>query len=366
MSDAPFSKTHRGSYVVLMLAAFVVVCTGIKLAAPVLVPFVLGGFIATVDVPFVLWLRRRRVPLGLAVTGALAADTLTLGGLFWLFVSSVSSLSDELPVYRLHLEFAQDRAAELLRAYGVAIPLSRVVNPSAVLTFFASLVSDAATLLFALVLALVVAAFLLLRFATRTASGDGRLISLRTESVRRAVRAMYRYMAVKTLTSIATGALVGAWLWAAGGDLPVLFALFALLLNYVPTIGAAFAGLVIVALDLLQHGAQHAALIALGYAVINIVIGNVVEPRVMGRALGLWPLVVLLSVVFWGFLLGVVGAVLSAVLTQTLKLMLLATPDLHAVGLSLGPKPKRLTVPPGGRDLVEEAMPASVSHPRAG
>ncbi len=364
MSEPPFSKTHRGSFVVLMLAAFVVVCTGIKLAAPVLIPLVLGGFIATVDVPLVLWLRRRRVPLGVAVLGALGADALTLGGLFWLFVGSLAGLSVQLPSYLMHLESVQERAAELLREYGITMPLREVVDPSSVVTFLASLAGDIAGLLTDLLLALIIAAFLLLRFSARTGS-DGRLLSLRTESVRRAVRAMYRYMAVKTLTSIITGAFVGGWLWFVDADLPVLFALVTLLLNYVPTIGSTFAGFAIVALDLLQHGPEHAALVAAGYVVINIIIGNVVEPRVMGRALGLWPLIVLLSVVFWGFLLGVVGAVLSAVLTQTLKLLLLATPDLHAVGLSLGPKPKRVTVPAAPPDLVEEAMPPSLSRPRA-
>jgi predicted PurR-regulated permease PerM len=139
--------------------------------------------------------------------------------------------------------------------------------------------------------------------------------------------------------------------------------LIAFLLNYIPTLGSIVAGVTAVGMALLQHEPQHAGMVALGYLVINTAIGNVFEPRVMGRALGLWPVVVLVSVVFWGWLLGVMGAVLSALLTQTLKLLLLATPDLRAIGIALGPTPIAPAMRASQADLLEEAMPPSGRAP---
>ncbi len=349
---------YRGTLVLIGLAAFVVVCAGVKLAAPVLIPVVLGGFIATVNIPQVFWLYRRRIPLALCVVLALLADAVALGAFSSLLVGSATQLSSRVPRYIESLRLAQQHASGMLRPLGVQTELREMLDPGAVLAWMASLAGDVAVLITNFVLALTIAGFLLLRF-TRFSSGSAAGRTLRTEAVRHAVREMYRYIAIKTLTSIATGFLIGAWLWAIDADLPVLFGLVALLLNYIPTLGSIVAAGTAIGVALLQHGAQHAGMVALGYVVINPAIGNVFEPRVMGRALGLWPVVVLISVLFWGWLLGVIGAVLSALLTQTLKMVLLATPDLRAIGLALGPTPAATSVGTTPADLLEEAMPTS-------
>jgi len=358
VSNADFAQSHRGSFVVIVLAAFVIVCAGIRMAAPILVPVVLGGFIATANIPLVIWLYRRRMPLVLTVATSLVADAVVLGGFSSLLVSSVTRLMDRLPAYLSRLETAEAHVSVWLRSHGVETRVYEIVDPAAVVGLITALAGDAAGGLADLVLALIIAAFLLFRFA-KPGPGDSGGRVLRTQRVRRAVREMYRYIAIKTLTSMATGALVGFWLWVIDADLPVLFGLVAFLLNYIPTLGSVVAGVVVSGVGLLQHGVEHAGLIALGYVVINMIIGNVIEPRVMGRALGLWPLVVLLSVVFWGWLLGIIGAVLSSLLTQAVKLMLLSTPDLRLIGLVLGPVPRAPARRESHADLLEEAMPPS-------
>jgi predicted PurR-regulated permease PerM len=358
VSNADFVQSHRGSFVVIVLAAFVIVCAGIRMAAPILVPIVLGGFIATANIPLVIWLYRRRMPLVLTVATSLVADAVVLGGFSSLLVSSVTRLMDRLPAYLSRLETAEAHVSVWLRSHGVETRVYEIVDPAAVVGLITALAGDAAGGLADLVLALIIAAFLLFRFA-KPGPGDSGGRVLRTQRVRRAVREMYRYIAIKTLTSMATGALVGFWLWVIDADLPVLFGLVAFLLNYIPTLGSVVAGVVVSGVGLLQHGVEHAGLIALGYVVINMIIGNVIEPRVMGRALGLWPLVVLLSVVFWGWLLGIIGAVLSSLLTQAVKVMLLSTPDLRLIGLVLGPVPRAPARRESHADLLEEAMPPS-------
>ena len=135
-----------------------------------------------------------------------------------------------------------------------------------------------------------------------------------------------RYIAIKTTVSIATGAFVSLALWIIGVDHAILWGLLAFLLNYVPTIGSAIAAVPPVLLALIQLGGGHALAVAAVFVVVNVVMGNVVEPRFMGRSLGLSTLAVFLSLVFWGWMLGPVGTMLSVPLTMTAKIALEANP----------------------------------------
>ena len=364
VSDSNFSQTYRGSFVLLVLAAFVIVCAGMKLAAPVLVPLVLGGFIAMIDVPFVLWLYRRRMPLPLTVMLALIVNAVLLAGFSSLLVSSAASLFESLPIYVARLQEAERHASVLLLSFGVQVSLFQFVEPAAIVATMASLAADVASAVANLLLALIIASFLLLRFARLGAAQSAGALFFRTGPVRRAVREMHQYIAIKTLTSVVTGVALGFWLWLLDADLPILFGVLTFLLNFIPTLGSIVAGVLATSVGLLQHDLQHASLIALGYVVVNVIIGNIIEPRFMGRALGLWPLVVLLSVVFWGWMFGIIGAVLSAFLTQGVKLLFLATPDLRPLALSLGPQPKARAGAgaEGAADLLEEAMPKSTAR----
>jgi predicted PurR-regulated permease PerM len=144
-------------------------------------------------------------------------------------------------------------------------------------------------------------------------------------------------MGIKTWTSMLTGVLVSLWLWLLGVDHAQLWGVMAFLLNYVPNIGSFIAAVPAVLLALVQLGPGSALLAALGYLVVNIIIGNVIEPRFMGKGLGLSTLVVFLSLVFWGWVLGPVGMLLSVPLTITVKLALDSKPETRWLGVLLGP-----------------------------
>jgi len=143
-------------------------------------------------------------------------------------------------------------------------------------------------------------------------------------------------MAIKVATSFATGFLVWFWLSVLGIDFPILWGLTAFLLNFVPTIGSIIAAAPAILLAIVQTGFGDAMLVAGGYAVINVVIGSLVEPQFMGRNLGLSTLVVFLSLVFWGWVLGPVGMILSVPLTMTIKLAMENNPNTQAIAILLG------------------------------
>lgn len=123
----------------------------------------------------------------------------------------------------------------------------------------------------------------------------------------------------KTIINIAAGILIGLWMYILGVDFPILWGFLAFLLHYIPNIGAIVAAIPPALLALIQIGPGSALLVIAGNLLIGFIIGNVIEPRLMGRKFGLSTLIVFLLLIFWGSLLGLIGAILSIPLTMTLK-----------------------------------------------
>ncbi len=148
-----------------------------------------------------------------------------------------------------------------------------------------------------------------------------------------------RYILIKTLISALTGVLVGLFVRLMGVDFPVLWGLLAFALNFIPNIGSILAAVPAVLLAMIQFGAGSALIVAGGYVAINIVVGNVIEPRVTGQGLGLSTLVVFLSLVFWGWVFGAMGMLLSVPLTMTVKIGLDSNPESRWVAALLDSSP---------------------------
>jgi len=172
-------------------------------------------------------------------------------------------------------------------------------------------------------------------------AGEGRLAKV--------VGEVQTYLGIKTVVSLATGLVIGAWAWVLNLDFPVLLGLVAFMLNYIPTVGSIIASVPALLLSVILVGTVgHALLVGLGYVVVNTLFGNILEPNLMGRRLGLSTLVVVLSLVFWYWVWGPVGALLSVPLTVVVKIWLENTPDLRWVAILLDkspPAPEAVPVP---------------------
>ena len=145
-----------------------------------------------------------------------------------------------------------------------------------------------------------------------------------------------RYLVIKTLISTVTGLVVWLWLLIIGVDYPVLWGTIAFLLNYVPNIGSIIAALPAVLLALVQLGVGTALLTTLGFVVVNVVLGNLIEPKLMGRRLSLSALVVFLPLVFWGRVLGPIGMILSVPMTSLAKIALESYDGTRGLAIMLG------------------------------
>ena len=340
---APEHHSPRLQSVLLAAAAFVVVVAGLKAASALVNPFLLAVFIAVISTPLVFWLEGRGLPRGVALVAVILAVVGVLFGLSVVVGASINDFTNDLPRYTERLKGQFGSFVETLRGLGIDLPRDRAgvldhVNPAWVLQLAGDLFNGFGVVLANAFLILLTVVFILLEASTfsgklHAIARDAHLTRASVDAFTGTVR---RYLAIKSLMSLGTGAAAWLWLSLLGVDYPVLWGLLAFLLNYVPNIGSIIAAVPAVLLALVQLGPAAAAWSAAGYVAINVVFGSVLEPRFMGRGVGLSPLVVFLSLIFWGWVLGPVGMFLSVPLTITAKIALAASDETRWAAVLLG------------------------------
>lgn len=335
------TRPADGRSILLTTAAFVIVVAGMRESQAILVPFLLSGFIAIIAAPALFALTARRIPTSLALLLVILV-IVGIGMLLGVLVgSSVDDFSAQLPIYQDKLQLQMAKLIEWLAGMGVSVPehaLSKLLDPGKAMKMAAQGLSSLGGLLTNTLLILLTVIFIL--FEASSFPAKLRKILHDPDAsyghFDRFVGNIKHYMAIKTGTSLLTGLAVTCWLWMQGVDYPVLWGVLAFFLNYVPNIGSIIAAIPAVLLALIQLGPGNALWTLLGYFIINTVVGSMIEPRFMGRGLGLSTLVVFLSLVFWGWVLGSVGMFLSVPLTMTIKIALDSREDTRWLAVLLG------------------------------
>ena len=330
-----------GARFLVVLASAVVVVAGLRAGAPILLPFFLAFFLAILSLPIMLGLQRKGVSPAIAILVAVLVDVAVLGVIVLLASQSVADFQVRLPLYATRLQTLFDSWIEALQARGFPADeylSDEIVSANAIMDFVGNLLGRVAVFLSNTFIVVLVMIFILAEatiFPKKfqaifgEAEGDmGRFAKISGE--------VLDYLAIKTLVSLATGVCVGIWAWIIGLDFPILLGLIGFLLNYVPTIGSVIAAIPAVLLSLIQFGGfGYALLVMSGYVVINVVFGNLIEPQLLGRRLGLSTLVIILSLIFWAWAWGPVGALLAVPMTMVVKIMLENTQDLRWVAVLL-------------------------------
>ena len=337
------NRKTRASGILLTIAAFVVVIAGMSAAKVILVPFLLAGFIAIISAPPLFWLQRRGLPtwisLLIVILGVLLIVLLVAG----LVGTSVRDFTKDLPVYEVKLRQQTTLMMGLLEKLGVdtsGIALTEMFNLGAAMKLVATLLNSLGNVLTNGFLILMTVIFMLMEASSFPAKLR-RILGGPESSLARFdnfISNVKHYMAIKTLISLATGTFVAIWLAIIGVNYPMLWGLLAFVLNYVPNIGSIIAAVPAFLLAIIQLGILKALVVAAGYVGINMVMGSFLEPRFMGSGLGLSTLVVFLSLLFWGWVLGPVGMLLSVPLTMTAKIALESRDDTRWIAVLLGPK----------------------------
>ena len=328
----------------LGLAALVVIVAGMKAGASLLVPMLLAIFIAVVCTAPIQWLNR----LGLGLRAAVWLTLVVIGVLFslvgLLLVNSFGTFTEALPGIEEKLQDYYIGLLDGLASLGLAIDpdrLAGLLDVEELGGWIPTLLGEIGNLLVQSTIVGLLVLFMLfeiLHFRDKLS----RALANPAPSLQRFgefSQTLKRYLAVKTLISLVTGALVWVACLLVGVDFPFLWAVLAFALNFIPNIGSAIAAVPPVLLLLVspEGGLVDALLLSSAYLGINFLLGNIVEPRVMGRALGLSTLVAFLSLVVWGWIFGTVGMLLSVVLTMTLKIALDSHPQTRWIAHLLGP-----------------------------
>jgi len=311
------ARVHR---VVATSAAVVIVILGLKHLGGFLTPVLFGAMVAGASAPMVSWLRRRRVPVMVGAAGVMVLDFAVLGSLGWLLLTAAEDLQERLPDY-------------VSRLLSVTSSLTRRLGPNATRELHEALeadrlnsaVSSLAEQLLGITSFGAVVAFVV--FFT-LCEGEDLGVKIRTlrpglgarlDKLERVLLDVRSYLLVKSFTSFLAAA--ATWLVIDLFDLPLasLLALSMFVLHFVPNVGAAVATFAAMGVALAEGGTATALCVGAAMAAISLVVGSVLEPQFLGRALRLSPLMVLLGMLFWGFLWGPVGALLSVPLMVVAK-----------------------------------------------
>lgn len=395
--------------VLVVSACVVVLVAGLRAASSVIEPFLIALFVVTLSLPVLFWLKRI-LPTMLAVTGTILLDVVVLAAAGSLVGTTVNQLAGDMDKYQDRLTVLLDngvawldehglqpdwlaspdaeragaeaggagtesgsRSAAVAATDGQTIPvgsngvngaleasaqpglLSRL-DSSLLLDFANQVLRYTATAFSSLLIISLIVIFMLFEAATFRAKV--RMAFTGDEAEERFSRVMHEiqhYIGIKTAVSSATGLLIGVWVGVLGVDFAIFWGLVAFVLNFIPNLGSIIAAVPATLLAMVQIGVGRGLLVAFGYLVVNVVIGNLVEPHLMGRRLGLSTLVVVLSLVFWGWVWGPIGMLLSVPLTMVLKIMLENTAEFRWVAVLLGDS--RASVPGGepSSRIVERA-----------
>ncbi|EON9065900.1 AI-2E family transporter [Escherichia coli] len=304
--------TLNGLKIVIMLGMLVIILCGIRFAAEIIVPFILALFIAVILNPLVQHMVRWRVPRVLAVSILMTIIVMAMVLLLAYLGSTLNELTRTLPQYRNSIMTPLQALEPLLQRVGIDVSvdqLAHYIDPNAAMTLLTNLLTQLSNAMSSIFLLLLTVLFMLLE-VPQLPGKFKQMMARPVEgmaAIQRAIDSVSHYLVLKTAISIITGLVAWAMLAA------------------IPPIAQV----------LVFNGFYEALLVLAGYLLINLVFGNILEPRIMGRGLGLSTLVVFLSLIFWGWLLGPVGMLLSVPLTIIVKIALEQTAGGQSIAVLL-------------------------------
>jgi predicted PurR-regulated permease PerM len=323
------------------LAAFVVVVAGIMSAKSIIIPFLLAAFLAIICAPPLYWLRTKGVPTFVSILLLVLVVIILETALAGLVSSSMADFSRSMPLYQERLNGMVKNLISWAEGHGIDVTEKIIMeqfDPGKLMKLAANMLNNLLSVLTNTFMIMLTFVFILLESTgfpdklRAMAGGSGASL----HEYGKIIRGVNRYLGLKVITSLATGIVVSIGLMIIGVDFALMWGVVAFLLNFIPTIGSIIAAVPPMLLALVQLGPSGSLATASLYLAANISIGNIIEPRIMGSGVGLSTLVIFVSMIFWGWVLGPVGMLLSVPLTMTLKIALATNDKTRHIALLLG------------------------------
>jgi predicted PurR-regulated permease PerM len=313
-------------------AGLFVMVFGLKNTSSIVSPILLAAIIAVSVTPVIKWLMGKGLPAWLAQVITIGLLVAVIAGFVLLMSASINELSASLPQYADSLDGQQEATQTKLADQGIGGQLGislPEIDSSQVMDFLGSFLGGIASVLSGVVLMLVVLIFLIV-------AAPGFPSKLKTEfpgnpptlkRFSKVVRDLRQYMSVTTGINFLVGLVDVVFLVILGVDYALLWGLLAFLLGYVPAVGFWVALIPPFLLAWAELGPSSALIVLVGYVLINGGVQNFIQPKVMGQGVNLAPLAVVLSLVFWGWVLGPMGALLAVPMTVLVKDLVLESFD---------------------------------------
>jgi predicted PurR-regulated permease PerM len=309
------------------IAALVIIFAGVIYAKSIITPFLLALFISIICAQPISWFKKKRMPRWLALIIVILGMFVLFSGFAFLMGNTLSSFSGNLSKYESTLTTISNSIIQYLKEKGLNIhqdQISTLVQPAKILEFTASTLNKLFNMVGNTFLIFLIILFILMEFESFSVKAKA-IMSESDKSISffsAILQNIRNYLIIKSLLCLSVGILIYLALLIIGVDYPLLWALIAGLMNYIPNIGSIISMIPTVLFAFVQLGLG-GALWTLGSSMlIHSVLGNFIEPRIMGNGLGLSTLVVFLSLLFWGLILGIVGMFLSVPITITIKIIL--------------------------------------------
>jgi predicted PurR-regulated permease PerM len=322
----------------IISASLVILIAGFKSASNIVTLFLLAVLLTAISLAPFDWLKKKGFSDALAMLSILFALFVLTTGMVVLLGSSLSNFLSTLPTYQIKLEGIWTSLQQTLIDKGFIdadFDALKQINPSRALSLAGNVFSGFSSILSNSFLILLIFVFMLMEVA----SFKNKLSIISPDSLGRVdkvVDSLKKYFGIKTLTSLLTGILVSIGLWILGVDFPILWGSLAFLLNFIPNIGSIIAAVPAVLLAFLQLPPAYGIGSLVLFFAINFIIGSIIEPRLMGRSLGLSSFVVFVSLIIWGWILGTVGMLIATPLTITLKIIFDSREETRNIGVLLG------------------------------
>ncbi len=322
----------------IIAACIIIVLAAVKQASFFINILLLAILITSISLSPLEWLKRKGVPETLAIIAVIIGILVMLSLISLIIGSSVNNFMDKLPFYEQKVNSLWASTLQSMIDYGLVdddFNLLQEINPGSLASvaggFLAGMgnVGAQALLVFIIFIFMIFEASAFgkkLRYVSPNSSGQ-------TDNI---LSRLKKYFRIKFLTSLATGLLITIALIIIGVDFPVLWGFLAFMLNFIPSVGSFIAAIPAVLLALIQISPLAALITAIVYFSINTLVGNIVEPQLMGRNLGLSPLIVFVSMIFFGFILGPIGMLIATPLTIAIKIILDSRPVTRELGIMLG------------------------------
>lgn len=330
-----------GLHILLKLAALVIILAGIHAAADIIVQLLLAVFFAIVLNPLVTWFIRRGVKRPLAITLVVVVMLVMLTLLIGVLAASMNDFMALLPKYNKMLTQKVLEIEEMIPFMHLKLSPERMLqrmDSEKVMSFATTLMTGLSGAMASVLLLVMTVVFMLfevrhvpykLRFALANPQ-------IHIAGLHRALKGVTHYLALKTFISLLTGLVIWLGLELMDVQFALMWGVLGFLLNYIPNIGSVISAIPPMFQAFLFNGTYEMVLVGALFLGVHMVLGNIVEPRMMGRGLGMSTFVVFLSLLFWGWLLGPVGMLLSVPLTSVCKILMETTKGGSKLAILLG------------------------------